>query len=223
MIDIILVSVNYLETFSMSKMSYFLYMRVDCVNMETYSNPESLDNVDWSTLKNILGGYCSGVNMQTEHNSTKKRQLISTLSQTMAQRNGNTAEDIQDWLSSIWKQCEDLEVVMSVHITQQRSRTVHFKIFEYQGKTYDVRNVIKAIGRLSEVLWNQSKQEIDLSTLMKTVYGHEPPSPFPRCAEVIIQFFNEINSMPKTVREDIEENVNNYRTTHNFGSSFAFY
>ena len=187
---------------------------VQVMSTKMTESPSTLNNMDLHTLQKILGVYCSETRTKTD-NLSQKRKFINELYEIMTHR-GETIIQIRKWLSDITYRCDGLEAVMNEYSSQ------HFETFQYENKVFDVRNIIEAIEEKSRSLWYSSKnEEIDITTLKKEVYGEPEPVPhvlFPRCAEVMMQFFNEMKNLPKTVKEDIEEHVDNYRTTHDFDS-----
>jgi hypothetical protein len=68
-----------------------------------------------------------------------------------------------------------------------------FETFTYHGKSFDVRNVIEAIGKQSALMWKESKseegeskREEEKNTYMKSITA------FPLCLEILIVYYDKV-------------------------------
>jgi len=171
--------------------------------------PEGLTGVEFLELRQMLGTYCVETRGKEGDILSGKRKFINELYNMMLRSGEGTALEVRNWLQKIRDKCEGLEAVIDGYLEMKGIRDKPFETFTYNGKSFDVRNIIQAIEKKSALMWKESKRGGEGSK-------REEQPRYPRCAEVLMQFFNELEEVPETVREETEEKVNNYRNTHNF-------
>jgi hypothetical protein len=118
---------------------------------------ESLTGVELLELRQMLGTYCMETRGKEGDLLSGKRKFINELYNMMLRSGEGTALEVRNWLQKIRDKCEGLEAVIDVYLKGASDKP--FETFTYHGKSFDVRNVIEAIGKQSALMWKESKSE----------------------------------------------------------------